>query len=615
MLKILQLTNQHQKIYIVLMTSLIIVSFVSGWLGNGMIGHFIMLVVTILGGSPIVIQGISALRYKVVSIELLVSFAVIGAILIGEFSESGIVVWLFALGRFLEARTLTRTRSAIAQLVQLMPKQALRISTPTSRIFELIDIDDIQVGDYVLVKTGSQIPVDGKIVNGEGAINEASITGESKINFKSQAQNVFAGTSLDSGTLVIQADKVGEDTAFGKIIDLVETSQDSQSQAQQIIDRFAKYYTPVVLVLAVLIGIVTRDIRLAITVLILGCPGALVIGVPVSTVAGIGVAARHGILVKGSEALVQLRKVTTFAFDKTGTVTKGTPTVTAVQNYQGLEMQNLAIVASIEHESNHPLAQAIQKEYTTLELMPIDKTVVIKGKGIVANVGQQQVVVGNQQLMHDYDIDLTIGQQDTDYFLREGYSLVYVAMNHQLHLLLGIHDPLKPEATKIMQQLRELDNQRLVLMSGDQQRAVEIVAHQLKLTQAYGDCLPENKMALIQQYQSHGERVAFVGDGVNDSPALVTANVGIAMGNGTDIAMDVADIVLMHADLNKLPLAVKIARATAMNMYQNIIIAMLTVVFLLIGLFTGYIFMASGMLIHELSIIVVTLNGVRLLRL
>lgn len=614
-MKILQLTNQHQKIYIVLMTSLIILSFVSGWLGNGMIGHFIMLVVTILGGSPIVIQGISALRYKVVSIELLVSFAVIGAILIGEFSESGIVVWLFALGRFLEARTLTRTRSAIAQLVQLMPKQALRISTPTSRTFELIDIDDIQVGDYVLVKTGSQIPVDGKIVNGEGAINEASITGESKINFKSQAQNVFAGTSLDSGTLVIQADKVGEDTAFGKIIDLVETSQDSQSQAQQMIDRFAKYYTPVVLVLAVLIGIVTRDIRLAITVLILGCPGALVIGVPVSTVAGIGVAARHGILVKGSEALVQLRKVTTFAFDKTGTVTKGTPTVTAVQNYQGLEMQNLAIVASIEHESNHPLAQAIQKEYTTLELMPIDKTVVIKGKGIVANVGQQQVLVGNQQLMHDYDIDLTIGQQDTDYFLREGYSLVYVAMNHELHLLLGIHDPLKPEATKIMQQLRELDNQRLVLMSGDQQRAVEIVAHQLKLTQAYGDCLPENKMALIQQYQSHGERVAFVGDGVNDSPALVTANVGIAMGNGTDIAMDVADIVLMHADLNKLPLAVKIARATVMNMYQNIIIAMLTVVFLLIGLFTGYIFMASGMLIHELSIIVVTLNGVRLLRL
>lgn len=614
-MKILQLTNQHQKIYIVLMTSLIILSFVSGWLGNGMIGHFIMLVVTILGGSPIVIQGISALRYKVVSIELLVSFAVIGAILIGEFSESGIVVWLFALGRFLEARTLTRTRSAIAQLVQLMPKQALRISTPTSRTFELIDIDDIQVGDYVLVKTGSQIPVDGKIVNGEGAINEASITGESKINFKSQAQNVFAGTSLDSGTLVIQADKVGEDTAFGKIIDLVETSQDSQSQAQQMIDRFAKYYTPVVLVLAVLIGIVTRDIRLAITVLILGCPGALVIGVPVSTVAGIGVAARHGILVKGSEALVQLKKVTTFAFDKTGTVTKGTPTVTAVQNYQGLEMQNLAIVASIEHESNHPLAQAIQKEYTTLELMPIDKTVVIKGKGIVANVGQQQVVVGNQQLMHDYGIDLTISQQDTDYFLREGYSLVYVAMNHQLHLLLGIHDPLKPEATKIMQQLRELDNQRLVLMSGDQQRAVEIVAHQLKLTQAYGDCLPENKMALIQQYQSHGERVAFVGDGVNDSPALVTANVGIAMGNGTDIAMDVADIVLMHADLNKLPLAVKIARATVMNMYQNIIIAMLTVVFLLIGLFTGYIFMASGMLIHELSIIVVTLNGVRLLRL
>lgn len=597
------------------MTSLIILSFVSDWLGNGMIGHLIMLVVTILGGSPIVIQGISALRYKVVSIELLVSFAVIGAILIGEFSESGIVVWLFALGRFLEARTLTRTRSAIAQLVQLMPKQALRISTPTSRTFELIDIDDIQVGDYVLVKTGSQIPVDGKIVNGEGAINEASITGESKINFKSQAQNVFAGTSLDSGTLVIQADKVGEDTAFGKIIDLVETSQDSQSQAQQMIDRFAKYYTPVVLVLAVLIGIVTRDIRLAITVLILGCPGALVIGVPVSTVAGIGVAARHGILVKGSEALVQLRKVTTFAFDKTGTVTKGTPTVTAVQNYQGLEMQNLAIVASIEHESNHPLAQAIQKEYTTLELMPIDKTVVIKGKGIVANVGQQQVLVGNQQLMRDYDIDLTIGQQDTDYFLREGYSLVYVAMNHELHLLLGIHDSLKPEATKIMQQLRELDNQRLVLMSGDQQRAVEIVAHQLKLTQAYGDCLPENKMALIQQYQSHGERVAFVGDGVNDSPALVTANVGIAMGNGTDIAMDVADIVLMHADLNKLPLAVKIARATVMNMYQNIIIAMLTVVFLLIGLFTGYIFMASGMLIHELSIIVVTLNGVRLLRL
>ena len=270
---------------------------------------------SILGVLPIAIQAYQALKVKVVSIDVLVTIAVIGAFLIKNLEESAVVTFLFLFGAFLEQRTLNKTRSAIKELTEMAPESALK--QMENGEFEEVEVDEVDVGDILLVKTGAKVPVDGTVLSGEGYINEASITGESVTVGKEKGSGVYAGTILENGTIQIVADRVGEDTTFGKIIELVEEAQDSKSEAERFIDRFSKYYTPAVLVISIIVGLFSRDIELAITILVLGCPGALVIGVPVSNVAGIGNGARHGVLLKGSEVIGDFSKVDTIVFDKT----------------------------------------------------------------------------------------------------------------------------------------------------------------------------------------------------------------------------------------------------------------------------------------------------------
>lgn len=289
---------------------LIAIAFISEWaLNNAMIARWSLIITSTLGVAPIAIQAYQALRVKVVSIDVLVTIAVLGAFLIGEFEESAIVTFLFLFGAYLEKRTLNKTRSAIRELTEMAPESALKQKDTGE--FEEVEIDEVGVGDVLLVKTGAKVPVDGTVLTGEGYINEASITGESFPVGKQKSSQVYAGTILENGTIQIVADRVGEDTTFGRIIELVEEAQDSKSEAERFIDRFSKYYTPAVIVLALFVWLFSRDIELAITVLVLGCPGALVIGVPVSNVAGIGNGARHGILLKGSEVIQDFSKVDT----------------------------------------------------------------------------------------------------------------------------------------------------------------------------------------------------------------------------------------------------------------------------------------------------------------
>ena len=311
---------------------LIVTGFLSLWLfQQEAVFHSALIIASILGAAPIAIQAYQALRVKVVSIDLLVTIAVVGAFLIRNFEESAIVTFLFLFGAYLEQRTLSKTRSAIKELTEMAPESALK-RTEEGEFVE-VDVEEVDVGDILLVKTGAKVPVDGTVLSGEGSINEAAITGESLPVSKEQGSAVFAGTILDNGTLQIVADRVGEDTTFGRIIELVEEAQDSKSEAERFIDRFAKYYTPAVLVLAFLVWLFTRDIELAITILVLGCPGALVIGVPVSNVAGIGNGARHGVLLKGSEVISDFSRLDTMVFDKTGTLTMGNPSVAEVEYY------------------------------------------------------------------------------------------------------------------------------------------------------------------------------------------------------------------------------------------------------------------------------------------
>jgi Cd2+/Zn2+-exporting ATPase len=594
---------------------LIVIGFISALVfRNGTAADTAFIIASVLGAAPIAIQAYQALRVKVVSIDLLVTIAVIGAFFIRNFEESAIVTFLFLFGAYLEQRTLNKTRSAIKELTEMAPENALK-QMPDGG-FDEVGISEVDTGDILLVRTGAKIPVDGTVLSGEGSVNEAAITGESLPVLKSEGTKVFAGTILESGTLRITADRVGEDTTFAKIIELVEEAQDSKSKAERFIDRFAKYYTPAVLVLGALVLLITRDIELSVTILVLGCPGALVIGVPVSNVAGIGNGARHGILFKGSEVINEFSRTDTIVFDKTGTLTAGNPSVAEKAYYGNDTDKALMYLASVERESGHPLAKAVLDEIGETELRPVENTEVVKGSGIIASVDGHMVAVGNAALMEREGIKLdTKAKADIARFEKNGNSLVLTAVDGELKILMGVRDQVRPGVKENLYKLKKLGIRNLVMLSGDNQGTVNTVSRELGLSEAHGNMLPQDKAAYIRKLIEEGRIVAFVGDGVNDSPSLALADTGIAMGAGTDVAIETSDVVLMNSDFGRLPHALGLAKATAGNMKQNISIAVGVVLFLLAGVFfSNWMNMSIGMLVHEGSILAVILNGMRLLR-
>lgn len=583
-------------------------------LDNMAIFNWSLIIASILGVAPIAIQAFQALKVKVISIDVLVTIAVIGAVLIQNYEESAIVTFLFLFGSYLEQRTLNKTRSAIKELTELAPESALK--QMENGEFEEVDVDDVDEGDILLVKTGAKVPVDGTVLTGEGHINEASITGESLPVSKKVDSEVFAGSILENGTIQIRADRVGEDTTFGRIIELVEEAQDSKSEAERFIDRFSKYYTPAVLVLGFIVWLFSKDIELAITILVLGCPGALVIGVPVSNVAGIGNGARNGVLLKGSEVINDFSRVDTIVFDKTGTLTVGNPEVAEKEFYGKNTEEVLGYLASVERESDHPLAKAVLQDIGETTFSTVEETEVVKGGGIVAKIGVHRIAVGNVALMEKENVKLSEkAKKDVERFEKNGNSLVLTAVDGELNVLMGIRDQIRPGVKKDLQKLKKLGVKNLVVLSGDNQGTVDLVARELGLTEAHGHMLPEGKSAYIEKMQAKGQLIAFVGDGVNDSPSLALADIGIAMGSGTDVAIETSDVVLMNSDFSRLPHALGLTKSTSRNMKQNITIAVGVVLVLLASLlFSEWMNMSIGMLVHEASILVVILNGMRLLR-
>lgn len=595
---------------------LIVLGFLSKWTtGNLALFEGALIIASLFGVAPIAIQAYQALKVKVVSIDVLVTIAVVGAFLIRNYEEAAIVTFLFLFGAFLEQRTLNKTRSAIKELTEMAPESALKQREDGE--FEEVEVDEVDVGDVLLVKTGAKVPVDGHVLSGEGSVNEASITGESIPVAKEKGSKVYAGTILDNGTIQIVADRVGEDTTFGRIIELVEEAQDSKSEAERFIDRFSKYYTPAVLVLSFIVWLFSRHLELAITILVLGCPGALVIGVPVSNVAGIGNGARHGVLLKGSEVVSDFSRVQTMVFDKTGTLTVGKPTVAETQYYGENIDEVLGYLASVERESDHPLAKAVLEAIGETKFSTVEETEVVKGGGIIARVNGQRIAVGNVALMERENVELSEkARADVARFEKNGNSLVLTAVDGELKVLMGVRDQIRPGVKADLRKLKRLGVKNLVVLSGDNQGTVDVVSRELGLTEAHGNMLPEDKAAYIRQLiEDKGQIVAFVGDGVNDSPSLALANIGIAMGGGTDVAIETSDVVLMNSDFSRLPHALGLTKAIARNMKQNILIAVGVVLVLLASLiFSDWMNMSIGMLVHEGSILAVILNGMRLLR-
>ena len=615
-MKFQQFLTKHTNQITLITGILIALGFLSKYALNYVLGYQVILAVaSIIAVVPIAVRAWSALINKVFSIELLVSIAVIGAFIIGEFNESAIVTFLFLFGSYLESKTLQKTRNAIKGLTDLSPTTATLVTDAGT---EEVDVDDVDEGDVVLVKTGSQVPVDGTVVEGNGYINEASITGESRQINKNLDDQVYSGTIVENGYLKIKATQVGDDTTFAKIIELVEEAQDTKSKAEKFIDRFAQYYTPAVLVLAALVFVFSRDFRLAITVLVLGCPGALVIGAPVSNVAGIGNGAKRGILIKGGEVVDTFAKVDTLVFDKTGTLTEGNTAVSIFKAYTNNQDQLLNLAATVEGVSDHPLGKAIidyaGSHAQASEALTLDNTETVKGQGICAEVNQSQIVIGNQKMLTAHDISLSPDQaHDLSDMQHAGKSTVIMAIDGVVQMIFGISDTVRPNVKESLAALKAQGIKRLVMLTGDNELTADAVARELNIDEVHANLLPEEKVDYVKQLKADGNTVAFIGDGINDSPSIANADIGIAMGSGTDVAIDTSDVVLMQSSFPALVHAHGLAKKTVLNTRENIIIAIATVAFLLIGLIFGYIYMASGMFVHEASILVVIFNAMRLI--
>ncbi len=568
----------------------------------------------LLAGFPIAVRAWQGLRYKTIGIEMLVTIAVTGAFFIGELSEAAIVTFLFQFGSFLEQKTMKKTRNAIKELTAMAPATAWKLADGK---LEEVDVDEVEENDLLLIKTGSKIAVDGIVTEGDGYVNEASITGESAPVHKTAGDYVYAGTIAENGTLTMRATRVGEDTTFAKIIALVEEAQDAKSPVERFIDRFARCYTPAVVLFALLVLIILRNVDTAITVLVLACPGALVIGAPIANVAGIGRGARNGILLKGGDSIHSFAKTDTVVFDKTGTLTAGRPQVISAHCFSKDEKKLLSLAAAMEQASDHPLARAICDYAVKNGISPNTTAVVeaIKGYGLRAVIDENTLLLGSLRLMNGQSVTIS---PEAERVLKDSQeqssTTVFLSVNGQLQMLFCIADPIREDASASIGELRRLGITHLVMLTGDNPRTARAVSDKLGLTEFHAELLPQDKLEWIKQMQANGRHITFVGDGVNDSPALTLADTGIAVGSGTDVAMESSDVVLMKSDLSALTDALHLARKTRWILFQNICIAIGTVIFLLLGLFAGYIHMSVGMLIHEASILAVIFNAMRLLR-
>jgi Zn2+/Cd2+-exporting ATPase len=595
----------------------------TGYVLNKVLGYqpvtiSFMIAAAAVAGLPIFLKAARALRFKVVGIDALVTIAVAGALLIGEYWEAAAVTFLFRLGDYLEARTIEKTRSSIKALLDLAPVTA-RVRRGGMEL--TLAPAEVQPGDTVIVKPGEKIAVDGTVLAGSAYVNQAAITGESLPVSRSAGDPVYSGTIPESGYLIIQADRVGDDTTFARILQLVEDAQDKKARTQQFLEKFSRFYTPGIILLACILFLTTRDLVLALTLLVIACPGALVISAPVSIVAGIGNGARHGVLVKGGDIMEKLGRVKNMAFDKTGTLTLGLPAVQRVMaSGEGDEDWLLRLAAIGESYSEHPLARAIvrsaEKKLGPIVEKPSD-TAVITGQGLTFTWSGQTYLLGNRRLFlgHGFQLDdwQAILQAEED----KGHTAVLVGRldgSGRLLGLIAVADQIRPAAREAVAKLKASGIRKVIMLTGDNSRAARAISEELGLDGYYAELLPEDKVRVLGAVQQRYGPVAMVGDGVNDAPALASADLGIAVGGaGSDVAMETADVVLLSQDVSAIAYAIGLSRTTVRNMKQNIGFAILVAGFLLAGVLVKTVNLSFGMLIHEISVLLVIINAVRLL--
>lgn len=574
---------------------------------SAMIGSLIL-------GVPIVLLGMKDLRRGVLSTNELVALAVLASFASGHYQEAGTVAFFMLLGEIIETRTADGARHSIESLIKLTPTKARRIKNGKE---EEVAVKDLQIGDIIRVRPGDNIAADGIIQNGQGSVNQANITGESLPVDKKVGDDVFAGTTNQTGVLEIKVSRAGSDTTLGRVRDLILAAEKTKLPIMRLVDQYMHFYTPLVFVIGLMVFAFSKDLNRVIAVYIVACPCAFILATPTAMVAALSAAARLGVLIKNVADLELAARINAFIFDKTGTLTTGKLAVSRLAPLNGTKpAELLRIAASAERYSNHPTAKALAQlaEEAGVPLVEPENFAETAGKGVHADIEGTRIFVGRAVWLKENGVKEDF-MKSVDLNETEGFSLIFVARNGQCIGWVGMKDQTRDEAREALADLTASGVRRIAMVSGDRQPVAIRVAKEIGCEEVVADCLPQNKVEFVRAMKAKGYRVAVVGDGVNDAPALAAGDIGIAMGAaGSEVAIHSATIALMNSDLRRLPFLVRLSRQTRAVINQNFLIGILFVIGGLILAAFGYINPIVAAVMHVLGSMLVVFNSFRLVR-
>jgi Cd2+/Zn2+-exporting ATPase len=612
--------HEHSSVHLwqaVLGVVFVLNGFIVDWLfdnastvasASAMIGALILIY-------PIVVTAIKDLRMGRLSINELVAIAVLAAFASGNYKTAGIVAFFMLTGELIESRTAEGARASIESLIKLTPTKARRQLKDGTE--EEVAASELHVGDIIRIRPGDNVAADGVILSGQGSFNEATITGESLPADKKVGEEVFAGTQNLTGVLEIKVSRAGEDTTIGRVRELILAAEKTKLPIMKIVDQYMGFYTPLVLVIGALVWTFTHDLNRVIAVFVVSCPCAFILATPTAMVAALSAAARLGILIKNVADIELAAKINAFVFDKTGTLTTGQLAVSRLSPIEGTKPAELLLLAaSAEKYSNHPTAKALANlaGEAGVPLTEPKDFVETAGRGVKAKIGEATVLVGRAQWLKDNGVDSNF-EKSVDLNEAEGWSLIFVARNGQCVGWVGLQDKTRSEAKESLAELKLNGVRRIAMISGDRQVVASRVAAEIGCEEAKGDCLPQTKVEFVSAIKKKGYRVAVVGDGVNDAPALAAGDIGIAMGAaGSEVAIHTATIALMNNDLRRLPFLVKLSRSTRAVINQNFAFGVL---FIIVGLTVtslGYLGPIPAAILHNVGSLIVIFNSARLVR-
>ncbi len=595
---------------------LVLNSFVVGWIAPGMetVGDLSALVGAAILGYPILLVAFKDLRLGRLSINELVALGVLACAAKGDFRTAGIVAFFMLLGEIIETRTAAGARASIESLVKITPTKARRLAGGKE---EEVPASALSVGDVIRIRPGDNIAADGVILSGQGSVNQANITGESLPVDKNPGEQVFAGTINLNGLLEVKVTKAGQDTTIGRVRELILAAEKTKLPFMRIVDQYIGYYTPLVLVISALVWAFTKDLDRVISVLIGACPCAFILATPTAMVAALSAAARLGILVKNISDLEAAARITAFVFDKTGTLTTGKLVVSRLNPLGDIApAELLRLAASAERFSNHPTAKAMVQlaEEAGVPFADVTGFKETAGRGVGATIEGAQVLVGRAAWLKDNGVTGDF-LKSVDLDETAGFSLLFIARNDQCIGWVGLQDQTRPEAAEAIRGLQEAGIRRIAMVSGDRKPVAERVAAEIGVPEVVAECLPQDKVEFVKACKAKGYRVAVIGDGVNDAPALAAGDISIAMGAaGSEVAINSATIALMNNDLRRLPFLVKISRMARSVINQNFLFGILFVVVVLTAGAMGYVHPIVAAMLHNAGALIVVFNSARLVR-